>query len=180
MTLTGRPHVQGPRGPHAGTLAVLSVWTFQPWGSPSVWGGCAHGAVLPSSQVSMASGCRARSSQLRGDRRPSGYRHPPRKTAASPHLSPWHPLPPEATLGQVLPQHLRRGRAGSRMDLALHSGSTAISGLTLTSPWPDLRPCCPQSIAGAAGGSWGWLQPSWLSLRPAEGLCPPRAATGLC
>ena len=47
MTLTGRPHVQGPWGPHAGTLAILSVCTFQPWGSSGAWGGCAHGPVWP-------------------------------------------------------------------------------------------------------------------------------------
>lgn len=112
LTLTGRPHVQGPRGPHAGTLAVLSVWTFQPWGSPSVWGGCAHGAVLPSSQVSMASGCRARSSQLWGDGRPSGRRHPPRKTAASPHLRPWHPPAPRGHTGPGPPPASQAGWGG--------------------------------------------------------------------
>ena len=106
-----------------------------------MWEGCAHGEVLLSSRVSTASGCRAQSSQLRGDRRPSGHRHPPQKTAASPHLRPWcPPPPPQVTLGQVLPQHLRQDGAGSRMDLSLHSGSTAILGLMLTSPWPDLRP----------------------------------------
>lgn len=132
----------GASGSARGTLAVLSVWTFQPWGSSGVWEGCAHGEVLLSSWVSTASGCRAQSSQLRGDGRPSGHRHPPQKTAASPHLRPWcpPPTPPQVTSGQVLPQHLRRDGAGSWMDLSLHSGSTAILGLTLTSPWPDLRP----------------------------------------
>ena len=43
------------------------------------------------SRAGVASGCRAQSSQLWGDGRPSRRRHPPRKTAASPHLRPWHP-----------------------------------------------------------------------------------------
>ena len=113
MTLTGRPHVRGPWGPHAGTLAILSVCTFQPWGSSGAWGGCAHRAALPSSRVSTASGCRAQSSQLWGDGRPSRHRHPPGKTAASPHLRPWRPPAPlPGNIGPGPPPGSQAGRGG--------------------------------------------------------------------
>lgn len=90
--------------------------------------------------------------------------------------------PPQVTSGQVLPQHLRQDGAGCLSGwtclfilAALLSWDSRSHLLGLTCDPDALRPLLVWTV-----GLWGWLQPSWLSLRLAEGLRPPRSAAGLC